>query len=133
MNRPLARGIAAAALSALTLASCGGSTPSTPSPNPVTDTFTGTLGPGGRGIHPFTSQVGTVTTTLAALSGADYVGVGIGTWDGTTCTMVFHTENVVVNAQFLTAVPAAQNMCVMIYDVGRITTTASYTLTVVHP
>jgi hypothetical protein len=135
MNRPIARTYATAALLAVTLASCGGDTTSaSPTPNPVTETFTGTLAPGQKAIHPYAVTVpGTVNTTLTTLSGANYIGLGTGAWDGTTCTVGAYSGSAVVGNYFLASVPSPQNLCAVVYDVGTIATTATYTVTVVHP
>jgi hypothetical protein len=135
MNRPIARACAAAALAALTLTSCSNNnTATSPTPNPTTETFTGTLVPGQRAIHPYAvTTPGSVTTTLTALTGATTIGVASGTWDGAVCTIGAHSENVTVGNYFVANVPSAQNLCAMVYDTGGIVTTASYTLTVVHP
>jgi hypothetical protein len=134
MNRLVVRAYPAAALVAVTLTSCGGTTPASPSPVLTTDTFTGTLTPGQKVVHPYAVKAaGQVTTTRTTLSGASVVGVGVGTWDGTTCTVGAHAENVAGGGYFLTNVPIPQNLCALVYDVGGITATASYTVTVSHP
>jgi hypothetical protein len=135
MNRPMARVYAAAALLAVTLTSCGDSgTTASPTPNPTTETFAGTLVPGQKVIHPYTVKApGSVTTTLTALSGAPSVGVGTGTWDGTICTVGAHADNVTAGNYFIANVPSPQNLCAMAYDTGGVATTATYTLTVIHP
>ena len=132
-NRPMALACAAALLS-VTLASCDGGTTASPTPNPTTETFTGSLGPGQKAVHPYTVNVaGTVYTTLTTLSGVDYIGVASGTWAGTTCTVGAHSENMRAGNSFGASVPSPQNLCTVVYDVGVITTTASYTVTVTHP
>jgi hypothetical protein len=134
MNRPVVRRYASAALLAVALTSCGGSTPAPPSPTITTETFTGTLVPSQKVVHPYVVKAaGQVTTTLTALAGAGYIGVGVGTWDGTTCTVGAHAENVMIGGYFLTSVPSSQNLCTLVYDVGSTTTTATYTVTVSHP
>jgi hypothetical protein len=134
MNRSVFRAFASAALLAVTVASCGCSTPAAPSPVLTTDTFSGTLIPGQRVVHPYVVKAaGQVTTTLSALSGSSVIGIGIGTWDGATCTVGTHAENVTAGGFFLTDVPISQNLCTLVYDVGGITTTATYTVTVSHP
>jgi hypothetical protein len=134
MNRHVAHASVAAVLLALTLTSCSDSTPATPTPTLTTDTFTGTLVPSQKVVHPYAVKAaGQVTTTVTALSGAAYIGVGVGTWDGTTCTVGAHAENVMTGGYFLTSVPSSQNLCTLVYDVGSITTTATYTVTVIHP
>ena len=134
MNRPIIARACAAALLSVTLASCSSGTTESPTPNPTTETFTGTLGPGQRAIHPYSVKLpGTVYTTLTALSGADRIGVGSGTWDGTTCTVGAHSENMVAGNSFGASVPSPQNLCAVVYDVSVITTTATYTVTAIHP
>ena len=134
MNRSMFRSYASAALLAAALASCSDSTPATPSPTMTTDTFAGTLVPGQRAVHPYVVKAaGQVTTTLTALAGVSFAGVAVGTWDGTTCTVGAHAENVMAGGYFLTSVPSSQNLCTLVYDVGNITTTATYTVTVIHP
>jgi len=134
MNRPVVRRYASAALLAVALTSCGESTPATPTPTITTETFTGTLVPGQKVVHPYVVKAaGQVTTTVTALSGAGFIGIGVGTWDGTTCTVGAHAENVMTGGYFLTAVPSSQNMCTLVYDVSSIATTATYTVTVSHP
>ena len=125
----------ALAILAAALASCSDdATVATPTPNPTTETFTGTLVPSQKVIHPYAATIpGSVTTTLTALSGAPAIGLGTGTWDGTTCTVGAHAENVVVNQYFIASVPSPQNLCAIVYDTGGVTTSATYTVTVVHP
>jgi hypothetical protein len=135
MIRPVAQACVAIALFALTLTSCGGTDlAATPTPNPITETFTGSLAPGQKAIHPFAvTSPGSVYTTLTALSGPALIGLGIGTWDGTTCTVGAHSENAVVGSYIGASVPSPQNLCAIVYDVNVITTTATYTVTAVHP
>ena len=133
MNRPTAS-VCVVALLCVTLASCKSGSTASPTPDPTTETFTGTLGPGQKTLHPYTVKVpGTVYTTLTALSGAARIGVGSGTWDGTTCTVGAYSDNMVVGGSFGANVANPQNLCAVVYDVNVITTTATYTLTVVHP
>ncbi len=135
MNRPIARAFAAAALAALTLTSCSNNNvTASPTPNPVTETFTGTLVPGQRMVHPYSVKVpGSVTTTLTTLTGATSVGIGTGTWDGTTCAIGAHSDSVTAGNYFIASVPSPQNLCALVYDTGGVTSTAGYTVIVVHP
>ena len=135
MNWPVVRACVTVALFAVTLTSCGSnSLAATPTPNPITETFTGTLAPGQKMIHSYAvTSPGTVYTTLTTLSGPAFIGLGIGTWDGTTCTVGAHSENAVAGNYIGASVPSPQNLCAVIYDVNVITTTATYTVTVVHP
>jgi hypothetical protein len=134
MNWPIARVFAAAALVVVTLTSCSDNNNTTPTPVFKTESFSGSIAAGKTVIHPYAvNGAGTATTTLKGLVGADYVGLGTGTWDGTTCSIGIHREDVVVGGTFVADVPSPQNLCAMIYDVGRIATTATYTIEVVHP
>jgi hypothetical protein len=134
MNRPIARASVAAALLAVVLAACSDSSSPAPTPISTTETFTGTLLPLQKAIHPYTVKAaGSVTTTLSALSGAATIAMVVGTWDGTTCTVGGRAENVMTGGFFLTDVPSPQNMCTLVYDVGSIGTSATYTVTVIHP
>jgi hypothetical protein len=64
------------------------------------------------------------------------MGVGIGTWDGTTCgTSVSKNDNSRSGSTALTGTAAAGNYCVIVYDSGNILegTEVSYTIDVTHP
>jgi hypothetical protein len=112
------------------------------SPTPIvyTQTFTGTLNPGGSAFHPFAvSLPGTVTLTLSTVGpdAALALGFDIGTWDGTACTPIFGTgsRSAVQGYSYAgSAIPA--NFCVRIYDVATAIpaeTQATYTIKVDHP
>jgi hypothetical protein len=126
----------------LALAGCGSTTATNPtaaSPATTTDTFSGSLVQGGSGINSFTvSATGTVTieltsvTPLATMS----LGVGIGTWDGTTCgTSMSANTDARSGATALTGTATAGNYCVRVYDSGNVPAdwSVDYTVQVVHP
>src|SRR5438067_573434 len=99
MRRSILRNTLIAAGIALTTWACG-STPTTPTTSSSTttttaststDTFTGTLNANGAFNFSFVAATsGAVTATLTSL-GPDSpiaVGVSLGTWNGTACTVV---------------------------------------------
>lgn len=124
---------------------CSGSIndiPTTPTPVPVTETFTGTLNINGAATHNvFTSATGIVTASITVLGDGDAVpapakvGFSIGTLGALgTCTVVIHNDNAVVTTQLSGTVSTlAGSLCVRIYDVGSLTRSVPYTITVSHP
>jgi hypothetical protein len=126
-------GPAAAAVAALLLLGMGCS-PSGPSGNPTTETFTGTVSPQGLDSHPFTvSQRGDVIITLTAVDPltSAYFGVGIGTQSGSNCTIGGVTSTIQLGTYTGGTEPAG-NYCVAIFDVGYLSVDENYTLTVSH-
>src|SRR4051794_35241378 len=81
-------------LLALIGAGCDNSGSATVAPTPVaptTEMFTGTVDPGGSASHNFTvSQAGEIDITLTAAGPPTtiFMGLGIGTPSGTTCTLL---------------------------------------------
>jgi hypothetical protein len=133
--------------SAVMLPSCGEDTPTNPDPLPptmVTDTFSGSINKNGAASHNFRAlAAGTVTSTLTAVGpdavGADgtalVVGFGLGVWSGTTCTISQGTaqDRAVQSSVLYANVNAPGELCVRVYDVGNVTDSVDYTVTVVHP
>jgi hypothetical protein len=140
-----------AALS-LSLGACGGSSSSALSPTTtttttttstalVTETFTGSIGQNGTAIHPFTVKVDGYTllagfTGLTPASQAS-LGMGIGSWDGTTSTCSLNlaqNDAAKSGSTALTATATAANYCMRVYDGGNIAAgvTVGYTLQVQH-
>jgi hypothetical protein len=123
----------------LSAAACGEETPTAPTPTEpvlVTDTFAGTINKNGAATHRFvTASAGVVTATLANLTPDDTITVGlsVGEWNGSACeTRIFRDEAVKATVIFGNA-NAAGELCVRIYDVGRIADTTDYEITVTHP
>jgi hypothetical protein len=108
--------------------------PSTTTTTP--DTFAGTVGVHGSAITNFTvAQTGTVSVTLAAMSPSVAMGLGIGTPNGTTsCTLTSSNASALAGStpQLSVSEPAG-SYCISVYDVGNLTGTASFTVTVSHP
>ena len=119
------------------------STPTIVPPTTV-ETFSGTLAPrtstsATTSTHPFTvSLTSEVEVTLTSIGPpADVqVGLGIGLPSGVGCVLTlgegtFATVQASSTPQIKgTAVPG--NLCVTVYDVGNLTQTVSYVVTVAH-
>jgi hypothetical protein len=112
-------------------------TPTTTTAPPITEPlFTGTLKTNGAATYPFTATAGgTVTATLTTLAPDATVGIGlsIGTWTGSACQVVIANDNAAQTAVITGTVTAAASLCVRVYDVGKLTAPADFTVTIVHP
>jgi hypothetical protein len=128
---------------AIAAGGCGGSsdtTATTPAPatTSVIDTFTGTLTLHGAATYSFTVvAVGTINVQLTSLlpDSAMPVGLSIGTWNGSICTVppgTFNDQSIqgsVVVGQTQTV----GDFCVRIYDAaGTVTTPETYVIEVSH-
>ena len=127
---------------AIAASACGGSdtTATTPAPTTtsVTDTFTGTLTLNGAVTYSFTVvAVGTINVQLTSLlpDSAMPVGISIGTWNGSICTVppgTFNDQSIqgsVVVGQTQTV----GDFCVRIYDAaGTVATPQTYVIEVSH-
>ncbi|HEX6462956.1 MAG TPA: hypothetical protein VFZ98_00830 [Vicinamibacterales bacterium] len=112
-----------------------------PTPNVVTETFTGSLGQGGTDVHPFTVNnsgyqllAGFTTISPASITS---LGVGVATWDPSSSTCGLNQTQNGTGAVGSTAISGTANsgpLCVRVYDGGNVTagTTVSYTLQVQH-
>ena len=135
-------GIMLAATLALT-AGCGTTTtpPTAPSaPSTVTDTFTADLAQQGSISNVFkVNAAGEVTITLTSVTPLATMSLGVGmmTSDGTSCTSTLtqNTDARANNVAALQGTAAAGNYCVRVFDSGNIpvSTTVTYTVTVLHP
>lgn len=122
---------------ALTI-SCGGIVD--PSKN-VTTTFSGTVSPGGVDTAKTFSASGTgeFTVKITALSPSNNVVLGInmyqGTGSGTSCSggLVNQAQFATLNVLAMDSQILKGDYCLLIYDVGVLTTTVTYTLSVSHP
>ena len=133
------RSMLLAALTSLLVAmsACGGAqltAPTTPTPPPQTEIFSGTLSRNGAATHAFSSQAGgTVTATMTSLSPSVVVGLSLGTWNGIACQIVIANDNAVVGTTTTGTASAVGNLCVRIYDTGQFTSATSYEVSVLHP
>ena len=113
-------------------------TPTEPAPT-VTETFTGTVAVNGASPHTFpVVAAGTVTATLTEITPDNTVAVGfaLGTWNASSsiCQQVITNDNA-TQGQILTGNASGPGtLCVRLSDPGsKLTASAGYTVTVVHP
>jgi hypothetical protein len=131
------------AVLAVSVAACGSSDNVTPTPTTpttpaatITETFPGTLTINGAATFPFTATTaGTVTATLTSLlpDGAVPVGLAIGTWTGSACQIGVANDGATQAAVVTGTAQSAVNLCVRIYDVGKLTSSMDFSITIVHP
>lgn len=126
-------------ISALLAAGCDNDpdTPDTPTePAPVTDTFTGTINVNGAATHTFAvGFAGLVTATLTTVTpdATIQVGLGLGTWNGTNCQIILPKDDALQGNAVAGVASGPGTLCARIYDVGKITESLGYTVTVSHP
>jgi hypothetical protein len=124
----------------LALAACGDDEPDTPTaptpPTIITETFSGTVSLNGAQSHSFATQAsGSVTATLKFLVPDPTVAMGfaLGTWNGTSCSLVIARTDAVESTVILGAVSALGSLCVYIHDVGNLRAPTEYQIEVQHP
>jgi hypothetical protein len=110
--------------------------PLTPDPITVTETFSGSVTINGAATHTFfTSATGTVTATLTSLgeNPPSNIGLSLGTYAGSTCSLVLTNDKAVVTSIVSGVVTSlGGSLCVRIYDVGSLTEPAPYEIRVEH-
>ncbi|MDP2390501.1 MAG: hypothetical protein Q8N52_09270 [Acidobacteriota bacterium] len=110
--------------------------PTTPDPVTVTETFTGTLNINGAATHTFfTSATGAVTATLTSLGETPpvQVGLSVGTYAGSSCSLIITNDKAVVTSVVTGVVTTlGGSLCVRIYDVGSLTESVPYEIRVEH-
>ena len=112
--------------------------PTTPTPDPVTVSFSGTLNKNGGVTHNiFTGATGVVTATLTSLGDnpPEKIGFSLGTLGAPgVCTAVLVNDSAVVSS-VLTGTVSSLNgqLCARVYDTGAVNDVVSYAFTVVHP
>lgn len=111
--------------------------PTTPTPDPVTETFTGQVNVSGSSTtNFFTTATGSVVATLTSLGDnpPEKVGFSMGTMSGSTCSVILRNDAAVVTSVITgTVTSLAGSLCISVYDVGALTETVPYTFTVTHP
>jgi hypothetical protein len=136
MNRSISL-VALGILFALTAWSCGGASltaPTTPTPVPQTEIFSGTLNRNGAFTHPFIAQAGgTIAATLTTVDPDVAIGVSLGTWNGLACQIIIANDNAVKGITVTGTASAIGNFCVRVYDVGQVTSATAYEVSVLHP
>ena len=103
---------------------------------PTTESFSGSLSVNGATTYQFAaSSRGTVTATLTSV-GPDstiIIGFSLGTWNGTSCQTLLANDAAVQGASVLGVVSGVGNLCLRVYDPGKLTGSATYTVDVTHP
>jgi len=121
------------ALAAALLATACGSTTTSSAPT-TTQTFSGTLTSGGASLQLVTvAKDGEIDLTLTSLvpQTTITVGLGLGVPQNGTCGLLDDIENAKI-ASVLSDEVTAGTYCILIYDVGNIQGSDTYTLTVAH-
>lgn len=114
-------------------------TPTTTAPvvtSPVTETFATQLAVGGSSSRTFTAaKAGTATVTLTSVGSSSTlkVGFGVGIPDsaGSACFFTKSAETA-AGAQLSVSVDPGV-YCVRVYDIGALTSTINFTVTIVRP
>ena len=115
------------------------SNPIAPTPNPVTETFTGTLTLNGAVTHPFSvTGSGSVTVRIISLApdSAVTVGLSLGSWNGTagTCQTVISNDSATLGTAILGTAEREGRLCVRLYDsAGTLPQPTDYEITIVRP
>ena len=129
-----------ALVAVIALAACGDDdfdTPTAPTePTIITETFNGTVTQNGAQSHSFATQAsGSVTATLKFLvpDPAVQMGFALGTWNGSSCSLVIAKTDAIENSVIIGAVSALGNLCVYIHDVGNLRAPTEYQIEVLHP
>ena len=118
-------------IAALLGVACGSTTASAPT---TTQTFSGTLTSGGASLQLVTvAKDGEIDLTLTSLvpQTTITVGLGLGVPQNGTCGLLDDIENAKI-ASVLSDEVTAGTYCILIYDVGNIQGSDTYTLTVAH-
>jgi len=141
MLRGMARGIALAALMALSACGDDTVTPTTPSIATITETYSGTLIPASAGTFSFTTLVGgSITATLTAVGpdNTKTIGFSLGTFvtATNTCTVIMDNAAATQTFAFNATASSIGVYCVRIYDNGSVLADQvpyTFTITVSHP
>jgi hypothetical protein len=142
MTRASGYGTVAVLAAALFATACGGSSsttsPSGPTTDPTTETFTGTVPVGGSDMHPFNIALSNgqvnIILTQAGPPSTIFMGLGVGAPSGSTCAL-FSGGSTVVQAGTvaqLSGTAGAGAYCVQVYDVGNQSADVTYSVTVTH-
>lgn len=110
-------------------------TPTSPQPSPITELFSTQLVVGGSAARSFNAaKAGTATVTLTNLGSATKLGFGIGVLDslGSGCLFTRSSDTAVAGTSFALPVDAG-TYCVRVFDVGGMTSTVTFSVTIVRP
>lgn len=132
--------LAAMLATALSAAACSNNdtvtSPTTTTPVAVTDTFNGTLNRNGAATFPFNvSAAGVVYATLTSVADSTIpMGFSLGIWNTATsaCSSVLANDAALQGTTITGSATNIGQLCVRVYDVGRVVDPLDYQLTVVH-
>lgn len=133
------RGLALAALCALTLAGCGddNNTPTTPTtPLPSTSIFNSHVTVGGSAARTFATRSGAVSVRLRNTTATGPLGLGLGLPFGggvSNCTLNTTVEARPATEPQIAATVDAGTYCVVVYDLGTLTATTEFDVVIVYP
>jgi hypothetical protein len=113
------------------------STTSTTSFVSATETYTGSLTTGGSNVYTFHATPGVITLTLVSLDPSTLlppIGLGLGTWDGVSCTLVLQTTAANVGTVITGTASVEADFCVRIWDPSGFAAgyVQNYQMTAVH-
>ena len=60
------------------------------------------------------------------------IGLGIGTWNGVSCSVTIANDNAKLNVSIVGSATGTGAFCVRVFDVGNLTGSIDYTVTVQH-
>ena len=128
--------IAALAMTAACGSSTTPTTPTTPT-GPTTSIFASRLTPGGAVSRQFgASTNGTVTAMLTNAAGPNTVvglGIGVPTTGLAKCALSTAVQTKAGSTPQLSATVDAGNYCVVVYDLGTLTSPIDFSVTLVFP
>jgi hypothetical protein len=105
-------------------------------PVQVTETNTGTLTVNGAVTHTFIAQqTGGVSVTLDSLSTTDaVVGLSLGTWNGTSqsCQTIIASDVAGQGRRIDGTATSTGIFCARVYDVGKLTGSVDYKISITH-
>jgi hypothetical protein len=108
-----------------------------PSPTvPVTESFSGTLTVSGAQTFVFQALGAGIVQATIKTFGPEVemkVGLAIGTFNGVTCAQVLTNDGARQGITVTGSVASAAALCVRLYDVGELTQTNTFEITVIHP
>jgi hypothetical protein len=111
-------------------------TPTPPIPGPTTITFASQIGAGGTAWRSIeTVRTGEVKVQLVVVSPEDQASVvlGLGTFDGTNCTLFNSVNTVAGQEPQITLALSAGQYCVQVQDTGALTKVNVFQISVTIP
>ncbi len=124
---------------ALLAAGCGSSnsaTTTTPTTSGHTvQTFNGTLQPSGSDTYNFTTGLSgeiTVTLTNAGPPTNVTLGLGVGTPNGSACTLILAQSVTAANIAQIASPADPGSYCISVFDTGSLTAPVNYTVVLSH-